>query len=162
MDGKLRNMATVFLKREGKILLLYRQGGRVVNDVWIGSAGGHFEPDELNDARVCVLRELSEELGITEDQISNLALRYVALRRVKGEIRQNYFFFADLSPNVTGELTSTEGICRWFELSELPALKLSYSAAFALAHYAREGMHTDRLYGGIATGEDMVFIEMPE
>ncbi len=162
MDGKLRNMATVFLKREGKILLLYRQGGRVVNNVWIGSAGGHFEPDELSDARACVLRELYEELGITEEQISNLALRYVALRRVKGEIRQNYFFFADLSPDVTGELTSTEGACRWFDPVELPSLKLAFSTAFALAHYAQEGMHTDRLYGGIATADDMIFVEMPE
>lgn len=64
--GKLRNMASVYISCDDKMLLLYRQGSRVVNDVWIGSAGGHFEPNELNDAKACVLRELEEELSITE------------------------------------------------------------------------------------------------
>lgn len=40
------------------------------------------------------MRELKEELGISESGIRNLSLRYVTLRRVKGEIRQNYYFFA--------------------------------------------------------------------
>ena len=56
MEGKLRNMTAIYLLRGEKVLLLYRQGGRVVNDVWTGSAGGHFEKDELNDAKACVLR----------------------------------------------------------------------------------------------------------
>ena len=59
--GKLRNMTSVYLICEDKMLLLYRQGSRVVNDMWIGSAGGHFEENELNDAGACVLRELEEE-----------------------------------------------------------------------------------------------------
>ena len=51
MDGRLRNMASVYITNGDRMLLLYRQGGRVVNDVWVGSAGGHFEACELNDAR---------------------------------------------------------------------------------------------------------------
>ena len=43
MEGKLRNMTVIYLFRGEKVLLLYRQGGRVVNNVWTGSAGGHFE-----------------------------------------------------------------------------------------------------------------------
>lgn len=66
MDGVLRNMASIYISKGDKMLLLYRQGSRVVNDVWVGSAGGHFEEYELNDARACVLRELWEELGIAE------------------------------------------------------------------------------------------------
>lgn len=58
MDGKLRNMTSVYLSKEDKMLLLFRQGGRVVNNVWTGSAGGHFETFELNDARACVLQIL--------------------------------------------------------------------------------------------------------
>ncbi len=49
MDGRLRNMASVYISKGNKMLLLYRQGGRVVNDVWVGSAGGHFEKDELRN-----------------------------------------------------------------------------------------------------------------
>lgn len=64
MDGKLRNMTAIYLMKGDKILLLYRQGGSVVNNVWIGSAGGHFEKEELNDAESCILREMKEELGL--------------------------------------------------------------------------------------------------
>lgn len=41
--GKLRNMTAIYLLQNDKILLLYRQGSRVVNNLWTGSAGGHFE-----------------------------------------------------------------------------------------------------------------------
>ena len=100
MDGRLRNMTAVYLLRGSRVLLLYRQGGMVVNDVWTGSAGGHFERDELNDARACVLRELNEELGLRPEDIEGLALRYIALSGRKGEIRQNYYFFAELGRDV--------------------------------------------------------------
>ena len=62
MNGKLRNMTSVYIMYENKIPLLYRQGGRVVNNVWTASAGGHFEENELNNAKACVLRELEEEI----------------------------------------------------------------------------------------------------
>ena len=47
--GKLRNMTAIYLLQNDKILLLYRQGSRVVNNLWTGSAGGHFEEWELNE-----------------------------------------------------------------------------------------------------------------
>lgn len=68
MEGKLRNMTSIYITSADRILLLLRQGGRVVNNVWVGSAGGHFEEFELNDARACVLRELKEELGLTDSE----------------------------------------------------------------------------------------------
>ena len=64
MDGKLRNMTSVYLTGEQGILCLYRIGSRVANNLYVGSAGGHFEADELNDAKKCVLREMQEELGL--------------------------------------------------------------------------------------------------
>lgn len=57
-----------------------------------------------------MLRELEEELGITEKEMENLCLRYVTLRRSKGEIRQNYYFFADLKDDMSGEFFSNEGV----------------------------------------------------
>ena len=48
-DIMLRNMTGVYLSCGEKMLLLYRQGGRVVNNTWVPSAGGHFEKEELND-----------------------------------------------------------------------------------------------------------------
>ena len=50
MNGKLRNMTAIYLLKGDKVLLLYRQGGKVVNNVWTGSAGGHFEKEELKES----------------------------------------------------------------------------------------------------------------
>lgn len=93
MDGKLRNMTSVYLRHGDKLLLLYRIGSRIVADSYTGTAGRHFEKDELNDAKACVLRELYEETGLTEREIGNLSLRYVTFRLKNGELRQNYYFF---------------------------------------------------------------------
>ncbi len=63
INGELRNMATIYLKQNDKMLLLERIGSRVVKRSWCG-IGGHFKSKELNDAKTCVLREMKEEIGI--------------------------------------------------------------------------------------------------
>ncbi len=155
---RLRHMTAVYLCQGDRILLLYRQGGRVVNNVWVGSAGGHFEPEELNDPRACVLREMQEELGLSEGQLDNLSLRYIVLRNTRDEVRQNYFFFARLKENVS--LTSNEGHLQWFALDELAELPMPLSARQALDHYLAEGRHTDLLYGGVTCGDEATFVPM--
>ena len=162
MLGKLRNMTAVYLLKGDKVLLLFRQGGKVVNDVWTGSAGGHFEEYELNNARACVLRELSEELALCENDIENLSLRYVALRRTKGEIRQNYYFFAALKENISDDLRSNEGILKWFPIREIGALEMPYTAKYVMEHYCSKGQFTDKLYAGVATENGVDFIELQE
>ena len=47
MDGILRNMTSVYLVRDDEVLCLFRQGSRVADQKYIGSAGGHFEKEEL-------------------------------------------------------------------------------------------------------------------
>lgn len=42
MDGKLRNMTSLYLRHDGKLLLLYRIGSRVIADSYIGAAGVYF------------------------------------------------------------------------------------------------------------------------
>ena len=58
MDGKLRSMTSVYLTGEKGLLCLYRIGSKVADRMYIGAAGGHFEPSEVSDARACVLREM--------------------------------------------------------------------------------------------------------
>ena len=158
---KLRNMTSVYLLCDDKILLLYRQGSRVVNDLWVGSAGGHFEENELNDAEACVLRELEEELSITRDMITDLEMKYITLRR-KGELRQNYYFFAKLPNGTKMQLNSNEGILKWFPLEDINGLKMPFTAQFVIEHYLKTGRYDNAMYGGIATGETVVFVEMPD
>ena len=57
--GKLRNMTANYLIYKGKILLLYRQGSRVVNNMWTGSAGGHFEGGIADGSKV-IFTEMPE------------------------------------------------------------------------------------------------------
>ena len=159
--NKLRNMTSIYLQCDDKILLLYRQGSKVVNDVWIGSAGGHFEENELNDAQACVLRELEEELSITKDMITDLELKYVTLRR-KGELRQNYYFFAKLPNGTKMQLNSNEGVLKWFPIEQINELKMPFSAQFVLEHYFKTGRYDNIMYGGIANGKTVVFVELTE
>ena len=162
MDGKLRNMTAIYILCDNKILLLYRQGGKVVNNVWVASAGGHFEENELNDARRCVLRELEEEIGITEKELRDLEMRYIALRSVNGEIRQNYYFFAKVDNEAQISLNSNEGKLQCFNLSEINSLEMPYTAKYVLQHYCAIGINNSQVYCGVADGKQVVFTELPE
>ena len=158
---KFRNMTAIYLRRGEKLLLLYRMGSRVVGNSWTGSAGGHFEPDELNDPRACALRELREEIGLTESDIENLSLRYITLRLKKGEVRQNHYFFADLLPHV-GELSSNEGRLEWFSAEETADLPMPHSARQMLEHYLSVGQPDDKLYCGTSLADGIDFVAMEE
>lgn len=160
MLGKLRNMTAIYLLKDDKMLLLYRQGSRVVNNLWTGSAGGHFEEFELNDARACVLRELYEEIGVSGDELTDLEMKYVTLRNTKGEIRQNYYFFARTNKDIS--LTSNEGVLKWFSLDELKDLEMPFTAKYVIEHYVSVGRNTDKLYGGVTTETGVVFTELED
>ena len=158
---KLRNMTSIYLLCDDKVLLLYRQGSRVVNDLWVGSAGGHFEEHELNDPEACVLRELEEELSITKDMIVDLELRYITLRRI-GELRQNYYFFAKLPNGTSMKLFSDEGELKWFPIEQVNGLKMPFSARFVLEHYLKTGRYDHAVYGGIANDQTVTFVELTD
>ncbi len=159
---KLRNMTGIYLVREDEILLLYRQGSKVVNNLWIASAGGHFEEWELNDPKACVLRELKEELTVTEEMLVDLQFKYVALRRTNGEIRQNYYFFAKLTEDFEGELASGEGTLKWVLFDEVMKLEMPFTAKYMLEHYLETGRFDDKVYAGVADGDRVNFWELPE
>lgn len=160
MDGKLRNMTSVYLTGEKGILCLYRIGSRVANNLYVGSAGGHFESDELNDAKKCILREMQEEIGLTEEDVEGLKLRYITLRLKNGEIRQNYYFFGKLKTEK--DLQSTEGNLKWFTCEEAEHLHMPASAKHMMLHYLKVGRFDDHLYGGVTDAAGTRFVIMKE
>ena len=164
MNGKLRNMTSLYISKGGKILLLKRQGSRIksINGMWVASAGGHFEDFEINDAASCVFREANEELGLTPDMLRNLRLRYITLRSVGGEIRQNYYFFADLADGVDHEFYSCEGELKWYDIFEIPSLPMPFTAKYVMEHYLSQGINDTLLYAGIANDRGVSFLPLIE
>ena len=160
MDCKLRNMTSIYLVSDTSVLCLYRVGSRVANNKYIGSAGGHFEREELNDPKQCVLREMQEELGLTEKDVEGLTLRYITHRLTGGEIRQNYYFFARLKEN--RELKSTEGTLRWVSYEKIPELTMPVSAKHMILHYMNVGRFDENLYCGITREKGTDFVPMEE
>ena len=157
---KLRNMTSLYLVREDAVLCLYRVGSQVVNNRYIGSCGGHFETWELNDPKACILREMQEELGLRLEDVEGLTLRYVTHRLVNGEIRQNYYFFAQLREDCP--LVSTEGTLRWIPFAEIPNLPMPVSAKHMILHYLSRGRWDQKLYGGITCQGGTTFVPMEE
>ncbi|MBQ2771057.1 MAG: NUDIX domain-containing protein [Clostridia bacterium] len=159
--GKLRNMTGIYLTRGESLLMLYRVGSRVVAPSWCG-IGGHFEKEELNQARDCALRELFEETGLREEDISGLTFRYVTLRLKNGEIRQNYYFFGELKPEARLPESCGEGRLAWVPFEEVLDREMPFTARGVLEHYFKEGRFTTELYAGISTPEGTGFTVLSE
>lgn len=163
MDGRLRSMTSVYFVREDGVLCLLRVGSRIANNKYVGAAGGHFEEGEVSSARACMLREMKEELNLTEADTEGLRMKYVTLRLKDGEVRQNYYFFARLKAGRTP--VSNEGTLRWVRWEELPALDMPVTAKHMILHYARIGRFDEKAYASIAlSGQegDAVFAELKE
>ena len=156
----LRNMASIYLINGNKILLLFRKGSKIADNLWVASAGGHFEENELNNPKACALRELKEELSLDEEVISDLKLRYITLRMINGEIRQNYYFFANFENNSEKDIISNEGVCKWFDINEITSLEMPLSAKNMLSHFIETGRKNNKIYVGVAEGEKSIFNEL--
>ncbi len=159
--GKLRPMTALYIVDGERILLLYRIGSKIADQSYIGCAGGHFETEEYNDARACVLRELTEETGLCADHLENLSLRYITMRLKNGEIRQNYYFFANPS-NLPESLNSTEGTLAWYALDDIDALPMPVSAKHVLFHYRSVGQYDTLLRGGMTEEDGTHFVPLTE
>lgn len=161
MSIGLRCMTSLYITRGEEVLLLYRVGSRVVDPSWCG-VGGHFEEGELHDPRACVLREVGEEIGLRPEDLTDLRLRYVTLRQKRGEIRQNFYFFAGLRPGAHVPAACDEGELRWMTWQAMEDLPMPHSARAVLGHYRTQGCLDERLYGAISEERDTVFREMKE
>ena len=158
MTPKLRNMTSLYLVREDAILCLYRMGSRVADKKYIGSCGGHFEEYELTSPENCVLREMKEELGLLPADVEDMTLRYVTVRYMGPEIRQNYYFFARLRGE--RELRSAEGQLRFFTWKELETIDMPVSARHMMDHYLKVGRFDENRYAGITEPEGSRFVKL--
>ena len=158
MNPTLRNMTSLFFLEEEGLWCLFRQGSRVANNKYVGACGGHFAESELTSPEDCVLREMGEELGLTPEDIEGLTLRYVTLRYMGHEIRQNYYFFARLKEK--RQLSSTEGQLRFFTWQALETIDMPVSARHMMDHYLKTGRFTHDRYAGITEPGGSRFVRL--
>ena len=158
MNPGLRNMTSLFFLEENGLWCLFRQGSRVANNKYVGACGGHFEESELSSPESCVLREMEEELGLSAGDVENLTLRYVTVRYMGTEIRQNYYFFARLKTQRS--LSSTEGQLQFFSWEKLADIDMPVSARHMMDHYLQVGRFDEHLYAGITEPGGSRFVKL--
>lgn len=150
---KFRNMAGFYLFDGEYVLLLYRVGSRVLRTPSWRNIGGHMEICDANDPLATALRELKEETGIVREDIENIRLKYVTLRHVNHEIRQNYYFFADIKDSRKVKLDfCSEGTLEWVKNDVLLEREMPRSSHECLRHYLRVGQFNDNIYVMVSTG----------
>lgn len=138
----LRNIATIYIFHADKVLLIKKTHSRMFTNpdtvLWCG-IGGHFEHEELNNPKSCVIRELFEETALKESDIKNLTLKYITLRKKETEIRQQYIYFAYLANTGAILRECDEGELHWINIDDLPNLEMAYNNAQCLNHYFKTG-----------------------
>ncbi|MCL2776051.1 MAG: NUDIX domain-containing protein [Oscillospiraceae bacterium] len=146
---KLRNMTTVYVFHNDKILFIKKTGSRIFSSpntiLWCG-IGGHFENKELNNPENCVVRELFEETSLKESDMKNLALKYITLRKKEEEIRQQYIYFADLANPCAVLRECDEGELHWVKINDISNLEMAFNNAQCLNHYFQTGKNDDFIY----------------
>lgn len=149
----LKNMSGIYIFYENKILIMKRSKKEFNSVGQYFSIGGKFEPNELNQPKKCLLRELEEETGLIEGDIDNLQLKYIIIRNHNGTITLNHLFFANLIK--AKELkTCNEGTLEWVPIEEIFNKPLPDSSRVCLKHYFAGGMKSQEITVAVATNDN--------
>ena len=148
----LKNYSCAFLENGGYFLLIKRAPNREINpDVWSG-VGGKIEPCEINDPYSACVREIKEETGITSNNIENLTLRYIIIRKHNDVIRQSYIYFG--KANTKSFVDTDEGTLYWIPKEELKKKQYTSTYAKMIEHYLSSDADDNNVFIGIAENVD--------
>ena len=147
----LSHTTAAFFRRGREYLLMHRAPNRVVAPGMWSGVGGKLERAELNDPEIACLREILEETGIQAEQIRDLTLRYLLVRRHRDTIRLTYVYFGETDAEPT--VTTDEGELHWVPESAL--LDRPYTKTFAamMKHYLQTP-DPERVVVGVAENDN--------
>lgn len=147
-----RNWTTAFLSNNNDFLLMKRsEDKKFAPGLWAG-IGGHIEPYEINNPRTSCLREIFEETGIQESDITDFRLKYILLRRSKDEIRINHIYFG--GSNKREIFDTNEGKLYWVPKIELLNKEYTFTIKAMLSHYIEAGYRIDDVIVGSFNSEN--------
>lgn len=145
---ELRQLATAYIFKEDKVLMIKKSKSRLYNNEFWSGLGGHLEPVELNDPKIACYREILEESGIKDSELSDLRLRYILIRIKDNEIRQQYVYFGETSKNQL--VASDEGELQWLEIDEVLSKHISRINRGMLEHFLSH-RDSECIYVGVIT-----------
>lgn len=153
MTGYQRNSFTVFLVNEGRILVKCI-GNKLISPSWFASGGG-FDNDNLAYIR----HKMFCEYGVTVDDLEEPKLRYVTLRYTEGELRQNFFFFAETKNDLNIPFIGND---KWVPFMELLEMEMPKTVQGVLKHYLEIGRSNERVYCGVVKQKGLAISELEE
>ena len=160
-----RITAGAILTYKNKILLMKRGlHKKLAPGLW-AFIGGHLElediknPSEINLIDTCY-REVFEETKIAKQDILNLKLRYMVVRKDDNEIRIHHHFISE----VTSEFAlpeCDEGKLHWIDKKDIFDLPMSLSLKTAATHWL-ENPDDDEMFIVIInrTGDSAEILEL--
>ena len=149
-NNAVAHYTTLFLIFDGKWLLLKRSAQKRLLPNRYTGLGGRVEPDELDDLRGSVLRELTEETGLEEADLTHLTLRRMLTHNRPDEpLTVLFYFTAELRryalPNCN------EGTLHWTLPEDFTALDIIETTAHALSKLVEDiGVESSAVKLGVA------------
>ncbi|MDQ0888860.1 8-oxo-dGTP diphosphatase [Paenibacillus sp. V4I9] len=148
----LRQMAVAFLFHENQMLFMQKANNNSFVSGMVIPIGGHLEQHEISMPKEACLREIVEETGLTNDDLSDLNLKYIVLRIKDNEIRIQYVYFGDVKH--TNVVDSEEGRLFWVNCEETGTLNVTATTKYILEHYSNTSKGSSDVFIGTMKSND--------